>query len=279
MPGFKNYHQTGTESIEDKNFIGRDTIIAKLKSWLCNDLTYTGAYLITGYRGMGKSSFMGKVLYDLSHQFQPISTRVHIGIKLVLILLAGCICHSLKTEETLNSYPIAAGIISCVVFLILMKIRTIPKGERTLHDIGKLCKDIISIKGIRYIPVRINVGNEILRDKEILHLICKSVNDKFTEYAQTRHMRSSYLTLIIGLSLICVVFAYMESPFPIHADTYKEIYAPPPISQRDIHSHLEKLFDRTGHRIHSIALPLLLLGKDRSKNSGTIPPISLSKPT
>lgn len=226
LPGFKNYHQTGTESIEDKNFIGRDTIIAKLKSWLCNDRTYTGAYLITGYRGMGKSSFVGKVLYDLSHQFPPISTCVHIGVKLVLILLAGCICHSLKTEETLYSYPIAAGIISCVVFLILMKIRTIPKGERTLHNIGKLCKDIISIKGIRYIPVRINVGNEILRDKEILHLICKSVNDKFTEYAQTRHMRSSYLTLIIGLSLICVVFAYMESPFPIHTDTYKKIYAP-----------------------------------------------------
>ncbi len=226
LPGFKNYHQTGTESIEDKNFIGRDTIIAKLKSWLSNDQTYTGAYLITGYRGMGKSSFVGKVLYDLSHQFRPISTRIHTGVKLALIFLAGYICHRLKMEETLDSYPIAVGIISCVVFLILMKIRTIPKGERTLRNIGKLCKDLISIKGIRYIPVRINVGNEILRDKEILHLICKSVNDKFTEYAQTRRIRSSYLALIIGLFLICVVFAYMKSPFPIHANTYKEIYAP-----------------------------------------------------
>ena len=47
LPGFENYHQTGTENIEDKNFIGRKTIIAKLKSWIINSRTYTGAYLIT----------------------------------------------------------------------------------------------------------------------------------------------------------------------------------------------------------------------------------------
>lgn len=68
LPGFENYHQTGTEDMEDKYFIGRKTIMAKLKSWITNSQTYTGAYLVTGYRGMGKSSIVGKVLYDLSHE-------------------------------------------------------------------------------------------------------------------------------------------------------------------------------------------------------------------
>lgn len=49
----------------DKRFIGRKRIIDKLKSILTNTDTRSGAYLITGYRGMGKSSFVSKVIDEI----------------------------------------------------------------------------------------------------------------------------------------------------------------------------------------------------------------------
>lgn len=45
--------------------IGRDHIIEKLKAWLTKEKTDGGSYLITGYRGMGKTSFVDRVLYEL----------------------------------------------------------------------------------------------------------------------------------------------------------------------------------------------------------------------
>lgn len=45
--------------------IGRDRIIEKLKYWLDQDTLSSGSYLITGYRGMGKTCFVERVLYEL----------------------------------------------------------------------------------------------------------------------------------------------------------------------------------------------------------------------
>lgn len=45
--------------------IGRDRIIEKLKYWLNQDTLSGGSFLITGYRGMGKTCFVERVLYEL----------------------------------------------------------------------------------------------------------------------------------------------------------------------------------------------------------------------
>lgn len=72
LPGFQQYHQTNSDKVGDYGFVGRRTIISKLKNWISNEKTLTGAYLITGFRGMGKSSFVGKALYELvRHQRCP----------------------------------------------------------------------------------------------------------------------------------------------------------------------------------------------------------------
>ena len=49
----------------DSKFIGREHISERLKAWLKDSKDYTGSYLVTGYRGMGKSSFVGKVLNEV----------------------------------------------------------------------------------------------------------------------------------------------------------------------------------------------------------------------
>lgn len=225
LPGFENYHQTGTENIEDKNFIGRKTIIAKLKSWIINSRTYTGAYLITGYRGMGKSSFVGKVLYDLSHESKRIPNIIHFITKILLMTLAGYICFALKQDLDINRW-LVSGVITCIIgILIVAKIRTIAKKEINLHSFLQYIKGLsIKRNKIQYIPVRINIGNEILHDKEILNLICKSVSEKFSAYVKdtSLHLTHSYTALILELVTVCAIFKYVHF-FQIEQSTYDKL--------------------------------------------------------
>lgn len=129
IPGFENYHQTGTESIEDKKFIGRKAIIAKLTSWIANDKTLTGAYLITGYRGMGKSSFVGKVLYDLSNRPTQIPATIHVIAKLILIALAAYISYAGTRDTDIKTAWIAAGVLAFIGLLTGLKAVDAPQGD------------------------------------------------------------------------------------------------------------------------------------------------------
>lgn len=77
--GFNHYHHANNceEDIED--FIGRDSIIDKLSAWLKDSpkTKYSGAYLITGYRGMGKSSFVHKAVAKLKEEQKKNKKAIH----------------------------------------------------------------------------------------------------------------------------------------------------------------------------------------------------------
>lgn len=65
---FRYYHQPSSEGDVDPKYIGRRNPEHQLRNWLETEETHHGVYLITGYRGMGKSSLVGKVLYDLKKE-------------------------------------------------------------------------------------------------------------------------------------------------------------------------------------------------------------------
>jgi hypothetical protein len=64
---YNYYFHHGTADINKmgSRFIGRKDIIRKLKTILSFSNSKSGAYLVTGYRGMGKSSYVNKVIEDL----------------------------------------------------------------------------------------------------------------------------------------------------------------------------------------------------------------------
>ena len=57
IPSFEYVHKSWFGGSKTSIMIGRDRIIEKLKSWLIKEKSNGGSYLITGYRGMGKTSF------------------------------------------------------------------------------------------------------------------------------------------------------------------------------------------------------------------------------
>lgn len=97
--GFEHFHQANTGDEKSDEFIGRDSIIDKLSSWLkeAQKKHYHGAYLITGYRGMGKSMFVHKAIKEMQWpKYSPkkyIEATVNVGNELLSAKdLLGMIC-------------------------------------------------------------------------------------------------------------------------------------------------------------------------------------------
>lgn len=64
--GFKHFHYANNCEDDIEDFIGRSSIVDKLSAWLKDTSPkYSGAYLVTGYRGMGKSSFVYEAIKKL----------------------------------------------------------------------------------------------------------------------------------------------------------------------------------------------------------------------
>lgn len=76
LPNFKFFHRPSGLNDVDSHFVERKRIIAILKDWLDDkNGNHTGSYLITGYRGMGKTSFVGKVIDEMVEKQREIGFR------------------------------------------------------------------------------------------------------------------------------------------------------------------------------------------------------------
>lgn len=78
------FHNPSEIGNPDRRFMGREAIKTQLQSLLTQNETKSGSYLVTGYRGMGKSSFVNQVVSEISCGYGKKKT----GARLVRILLA-----------------------------------------------------------------------------------------------------------------------------------------------------------------------------------------------
>lgn len=231
LPNFKRYHQTESETLtDDSGYIGRQAIISKLKSWLANKETLTGAYLITGFRGMGKSSFVGKVLNELTQHHRYIRERHYHFVKcgLMLITYLCCILYAcgIFFQEDADRY-FALGIILGSVLLgggILYFLHT--KKQREYQNSSNQRRKVNNGEvQTEYIPVRINIGNELLaKNDEILKFIIKSVYDTFSDYTRrpAKHLLYSYSALCLQLLFIWGIMTHLTI-IQINPSDYGEI--------------------------------------------------------
>ena len=117
VPSFEYVHkswiagQKGTTTLG--LMIGRDRIIEKLKTWLIKEKSNGGSYLITGYRGMGKTCFVDRVLYELVGK----TTFWTNLIGFLTFIVIGISVYSVKCENVLFSIPIA-GLASILLVAI-----------------------------------------------------------------------------------------------------------------------------------------------------------------
>lgn len=125
--GFNHYHSASNCEEDTEGFIGRDSIIDKLSAWLYapkGTKAYSGAYLITGYRGMGKSSFVHKAVAKLCpkpkgywerikrlREPQYVTVTVNVGNELLTTKeLLGMVCKvaAKKFEEEFSGFKVTS---------------------------------------------------------------------------------------------------------------------------------------------------------------------------
>lgn len=142
--GFKGFHHANNSGKDIDEFIGRTSIVDKLKAWLRDSgKKYAGAYLVTGYRGMGKSSFVHKSIQELKEE----------------------------NKKKFGKNPFAKG----------------------------YC---------RYIPVTVNVGNELMSAKALLAMICKLSKTSFEKELAHRRLacwNSFLVTFVVALTFAFII--------------------------------------------------------------------------
>lgn len=124
------FHSPSEINNLDPRFIGRSKIIERIKAIFSFSATKSGAYLVAGYRGIGKSSFISKALYENITSFKlNLQTKVYFILFLItllfshlffslyndyssifciipILLLSGLVFTSRKTKSSKNSITV-----------------------------------------------------------------------------------------------------------------------------------------------------------------------------
>jgi len=73
LPNFYFHHSPSEIDEKDNRLVGREKLKKEFKSIFNNDISSKGVYLVTGYRGMGKTSFVNQTLLEITrtYNFRP----------------------------------------------------------------------------------------------------------------------------------------------------------------------------------------------------------------
>ena len=217
LPNFKYFHKPSSEEEVFPNFIGREEDSEQLEEWLTNG--DSGAYLVTGYRGMGKSSFVGKVLNKITRKDK---NRMRAFTFFCLLFMISFISlfftffvdsnlpsnlYVLSDYEisfskenidwflTICSWSLIFSICGIILILVCYNLKkTWHKFKRWLKNIEKTdyenhktwFEKVFKIKDIKEskynIIIKLNLGHETLREQDILSLIAKRIYDTYKDY-------------------------------------------------------------------------------------------------
>lgn len=199
------------------DFVGREKLMERLFAWLTNNSS-TGSYLVTGFRGMGKTILVNRVMGRLTREVSHLKELLcHVSILLLLcsIFLFGLHCCFSIKENYLVPVAIASLILSFVILVPFLffapwkyKINALVKRIKFPHarifhkrlvDRLLLGKEIDkTTKKYSNIQVSINLGHEILNERDILCMIAHEVKVKYTKFVKSigPHFLAVYASVI-----------------------------------------------------------------------------------
>ena len=245
IPSFEYVHKSWFGGSKTSIMIGRDRIIEKLKSWLIKEKSNGGSYLITGYRGMGKTSFVDRVLYELVGEatlwINMIGFLAFICIGICSFYLMKCYSNYCSCS---NKYWAITGIVVCLITLFVIYKQYMfenfyKKNKYRIKAGMKLFFRYKEIRGIKYIwpkltekewdrisnfiygsnlknkkysniSVKVNLGQEILNERNILCVLTSQLYDKYRTYIFSP-IANVWMWLLYTIVLSVSVFFCKES--------------------------------------------------------------------
>lgn len=187
-------------------YIHREQLERKLESWLLSS-NKSGSYLVTGYRGMGKSSLVNHVLDRVIRSLNPKIERIW---NLSVIFMAFTF-YGLFMDYRI---PCAISFISFVIsFAVVIGNRKYPSAKfneeianfthNKTFDRNRL-KKLLSSKdttkqSYKRIKIKINLGKEIMNERDVLCLIAGHIKNKYEEYLNAGHNKPLWM----GFRYLC----------------------------------------------------------------------------
>ena len=221
VPEFAFKHDNSFEG-KDK-FVGRDVQIRRLFMWLTST-SRSGSYLITGYRGMGKSLLVTRVLHNISRK--QMSWSEFLFYLAVVFLFAACFFFSCLQNTSACSLFSTLSVI-CVLVLAVNKVFPIIKkfwlkryrSVKYKQDSEILKKTLFRNedyvdKQYWRIPIHINLGQEVLHERDVLGLIAQNVRDQYEKFVNSAqiHPLLKYCSKLIICICACLLANSLTLP-------------------------------------------------------------------
>lgn len=229
VPDFAFKHDDN--NVGKDKFVGRELQIRRLFTWLTSD-SKSGSYLITGYRGMGKSLLVKRVI-DMITREPKAYKEFMFQIAVVLTFLAcfiGIVVDSSifpKEWKWISDYKwtITAILGSLAVFIIaflgiskqinqvLFEYNVRKVSHHHIFDKNMIAKFWLKNKDRRNrkysnIAITVNLGQEVLNERDVLSLIAHSIREKYYKFVHNRQSRPI-------MSYICIIFSMILSFFAV----------------------------------------------------------------
>ena len=238
-----NYRFSKSNPDKDGPYIHREHLENRLESWLLNS-SKSGSYLVSGYRGMGKSSLVDKVIErvtkDPNHDLERIW---NVAIVVVFVLAVAYIgSNDISWLIGGTAFILVALLISFINHLNIIKnevgIRIFPNGH--IFSREKIKKILVhydkSQQNYKRISIRINLGKEVVNAKDVMCLIATHIRNGYQDYLKTRHNRPLQKCM---MTIIVIGGAIFITKFLLTPLAYYIINSP------DICSFIDKLNNPT----------------------------------
>ena len=212
VPDFAFKHDDN--NVGKDKFVGREIQLRKLYTWLTSD-SKSGSYLITGYRGMGKSLLVKRVIDMITREpknYKEVLFQVAMGLTLLACFVGA------EIDDPYKWIAIAfLGVAVLIVAVLeLSKIWNHVLYEKHIHKlplhhifskdmIAKVWLKMLDRRGRKYstIAVTVNLGQEVLHERDVLSLIAQNVREKYSRFVHNRQNRP--VTSFVFIGGICIV--------------------------------------------------------------------------
>ncbi|MDR0771853.1 MAG: ATP-binding protein, partial [Candidatus Peribacteria bacterium] len=257
LPNFKYFHKPSSEEEVFENFIGREEISERLEEWLTKG--NSGAYLITGYRGMGKSSFVGNVLNKITRKtvskwwvrlFTIFCSLFITSFVLLFFILSN---NDFSFTSIFDVWFILILLLGGISILGIISIHAINKTKKYRYKFKRYLKNIDKIDYAKHktwfekvygikntkenkhnLVIKLNLGHETLKEKDILSLIAKRIYDTYKGYLSdfyTNWFKIIFKTLILFFGATLIVWflgkisitSFLPLPIPFDIEDVEEI--------------------------------------------------------
>lgn len=205
LPGYKYFHSPSGLSKEDERFVGRKKLIEKLYNIFTNSETKAGAYLITGYRGVGKTSLVRQVLAKVRREVVRNSFKEKALFNIVLFLFSLLFIFLINFE--LNYFfKFKQGVLWGLVLMTT--------GTFTIGALVKFLLEKLNDK--KKVVIELSLAQSELNDLDILRLLTKNFYYEYEREQKAFECKRNFCQFIIRI--LIAFFAFNAILFTLKND-------------------------------------------------------------